>query len=96
MERIENEVTFTRSDLNEQIGRAVEEAKTKLRTELAPMINKKVVSLEARVEAKINEVRQDTTSLVGELKTIVVAICESQEKDGQAMEKMSNEFQELV
>ena len=56
------------------------------------MINQKVVLLEACVEVKINEVRQDTTSLLEELKTTMVAVCESQEKMGQAMEIMSNEL----
>ena len=60
------------------------------------MINRKVVSLETRMEAKINEVHQDTTSLLEELKTIVAAVRESQEKMGQALERMSNEVQELV
>ena len=96
MDRIQNEVTSIRSDLKEQIDWAVQEVKTELRTELAAMINQKVVSLEARVEAKVNEVRQDTTSLLEELKTNVVAVQESQEKMGQAMERMSNELQELV
>ena len=52
--------------------------------------------MEARVEAKINEVQQDTTSLLEELKTTVATVHESQEKMGQAMERMSNELQELV
>ena len=60
------------------------------------MINQKAVSLEAHVEAKVNEVHQDSTSLLEELKTIVAAVRESQEKMGQAMERMSNELQELV
>ena len=60
------------------------------------MINQKVVSLETRMEAKINEVRQETTSLLEELKTTVAAVRESQEKMGQALERMSNEVQELV
>ena len=60
------------------------------------MINRKIVLLEARVEAKINEVRQDTGSLLEELTTIVVAVWESQEKMEQALERMSNEVQELV
>ena len=84
------------SDLKEQIDRVVQEAKTELRTDLAAMVNQKVVSLEARVEAKVNEVHQDTTSLLEELKTTMVVVCESQEKMGQAMERMSNELQELV
>ena len=72
------------------------EAKTELRMELASMINQKVVSLETRMEANINEVRQGTTSLLEELKTTVAAVRESQEKMGQALERMSNEVQELV
>ena len=48
------------------------------------------------MELKINEVCQDTTSLLEELKTIVAAVRESQEKMGQTMERMSNEVQELV
>ena len=60
------------------------------------MINQKVVSLEACVKAKVNEVRQDTTSHLEELKTIVAAVRESQGKMGQAMERMSNELHGLV
>ena len=48
------------------------------------------------MEAKVNEVRQDTTSLLEELKTTMAAVRESQEKMGQTMERMSNELQELV
>ena len=92
VDRIQKEVTSIRSDLKEQINGAVHEAKTELRTEFATMINQKVVSLEARVEAKVNEVRQDTTSLLEELKATVAVVCESQEKMGQAMERMSNEL----
>ena len=91
MDRIQNEVTSICSGLKEQMNRTVQEAKTELRTELAAMINQKVVLLEARMEAKINEVGRDTTSLLEELKTTVAAIRESQEKMGQAMERMSNE-----
>ena len=94
--RIQNEVTSIRPDLKEQIDRAVLEAKTELRTELAAMINRKVVSLETQMEVKINEVRQGTTSLLEELKTTVAAVRESQQKMGQALERMSNEVQELV
>ena len=96
MDRVQNQVTFIRSDLKEQIDRAMWEAKTELRTELAAMINQKVVLLEAHVEAKVNEVRQGTTSLLEELKITVAMVHESQEKMGQAMERMSNELQELV
>ena len=52
--------------------------------------------MEAHVEAKVNEVHRDTTSLLEELKTTVAAVCETQEKMGQPMERMSNEVQELV
>ena len=82
MESIQNQVTSIRPDLKEQIDRVVLEAKTELRTELAAMINRKVVSLETRMEAKINEVRQGTTSLLEKLKTTVAAVRESQEKMG--------------
>ena len=63
---------------------------------MAAMINQKVVSLEACMETKVNEVRQDTTSLLEELKKTMAAVRVSQEKMGQAMERMSNEVQELV
>ena len=96
MESIQNQVTSIRPDLKEQIDWAVLEAKTELRTEMAAMVNRKAVSLETRMEAKINEVRQGTTSLLEELKTTVVAVRKSQENMGQALEKMSNKVQELV
>ena len=60
------------------------------------MINRKVVLLETCVEAKVNEVRRDTASLLEELTTTVAAVRESQEKMRQALERMSNEVQELV
>ena len=56
------------------------EAKTELRIEFTAMINRKVVSLEACVEAQINEVRQDIASLLEDLKATMVAVRESQEK----------------
>ena len=39
MDRIQKEVTSIRSDLKEQIDKAVQEAKTELRTEFVAMIN---------------------------------------------------------
>ena len=80
MDRVQNEVTSIHSDFKEQIDRVVQEAKTELRIEIAAMINRKVVSLEACVEAKVNEVRQDTTSLLEELKATMAAVHEGQEK----------------
>ena len=85
-----------RSDLQEQIGRAVQEAKTELRTEFAAILNKKVVLLEARVEARFNEVREGTTSTLKELKSIVVAACKRKEKILRAIDGMSKEVHELV
>ena len=70
----------------------MQDAKTELRIEFAAMLSRKTVSLEARVEAKVNEVRQDTTSLLEELKATMVVVRESQEKMGQAMERISNEL----
>ena len=96
MGRIQNEMASIRSDLKEQLDKAMQEAKAEWRTEFAAMIKQKVILLEACVEAKINEVRQDTTSLLEELKATMVVVRESQEKMGQAMERMSNELQELV
>ena len=67
-------MTSIRFDLQEQIDKAMHEAKTKLRTEFTAMLNRKVVSLEARVEARINEVRQGTTSLLEDLKATVAEV----------------------
>ena len=55
------------------------EVKTKLRTEFTAMLNKNLVSLEACVEARVNEVCQRTTSTLEELKSVVAAAHESQE-----------------
>ena len=84
------------SNLKEGIDKVVQEAKTELRTEFVVIINRKVVPLKARVEAKVNKVHQDTTSLLEELKATMAVVCESQRKMGQAMERMSNELQEIV
>ena len=89
-------MTSIRSDVQEQINRVVQEAKKELRIEFATMLNKKVVSLEARVEAKANEIRQDTASTLEELKVIVAPVRESQERMWRAIDNMSKEVQELV
>ena len=47
---VQNQVTSIRSDLKEQIERAVLEVKTELRTEFKAALDKKAVSLEKYVE----------------------------------------------
>ena len=74
----------------------VHEAKIEMRTEFIAMLNRKVVLLEAHVEAKANEIRQDTTSTLDKLKSIVVAVGESQDKMWPAIEGISKEVQGLV
>ena len=54
--------------------------KPELRMEFRLALDKKAVSLEACVETRVNKVRQDTTTTLEQLKEIVVAVCESQEK----------------
>ena len=82
MDRVQHQVTSISSDLQEQINRAVQEVKTELRTKFVAMLNKKVVLLEARVEAKANQIHQDTASTLEELKSIVAAARESKERCG--------------
>ena len=85
-------MTSIRSGLQEQIDKAMHEAKTELRTEFAAMLNRKVVLLDACVEAKANEIRQDTASTLEELKSFVVVVRESQEKVWLAIEGISKEI----
>ena len=65
-------------------------------TEFEVMINRKVVLLGEYMESKINEVRQDTTSLLEEVKSTVAAVHESQERMWWAIHSMSKEVQKLV
>ena len=62
MDRVQNQVTSIRSDLKEQIDRAVQEVKTELRTEFKGSLDKKAVLLEMYVEMRVNEDRQSTAS----------------------------------
>ena len=80
MDRVQNQVTSIRSDLKEQIDRIVQEVKTELRTEFRATLDKKPVWLETYVETRVNEVRQSTTSTLEQLKEIVAAVHESQER----------------
>ena len=59
MERVQNQVTSIRSDLKEQIERAILDVKTELRTEFKAALDQKVVLLETYVESRVNEVRQE-------------------------------------
>ena len=54
--------------------------KTELRTEFKAALERKVVSLETYVESRVNEVRQETSSTLEQLKEIVAAVHESQER----------------
>ena len=96
MDRVKYQMTSIHSELQEPINRAVQEAKTKLRTEFVAMLNRNVVSLEEHVEAKANEIRQDTASTLEELKSTMVVVHESQERMWRAIDSMSKEVQELV
>ena len=80
------------SDLEDQTQRVVHKVKTKLKTEFTTMLNKKMVFLEAHVESRVNEARQDIASTLEELKAIVVVIRESQEKMWWAIDGMSKEL----
>ena len=96
MERVQNQVTSIRSDLKEQIERAILEVQTELRTEFQAALNRKIVSLEAYVESRVNEVRRETSSTLEQLKETVVAVRESQERMWRAIDGMSKDVQELV
>ena len=96
MERVQNQVTSIRSDFKEQIERAVLEVKTELRTEFKAALDRKAVSLETYVESRVNEVHQETSSTLEQLKETVVAVRESQERMWRAIDGMSKDVQELV
>ena len=68
------------------------EGKTKLRTEFRAALDQKVVSLETYVETRVNEVRQEISSTLDQLKEIVAAVCESQERMWQAIDSMARTY----
>ena len=74
MERVQNQVTSIRSDLKEQMERAILEVKTELRTEFKAALDRKAVSLETYVESRVNEVRRETSSTLDQLKETVAAV----------------------
>ena len=96
MDNIQPQVTSIRLDLEERIDRVVHLMKTELRSEFQPPLNEKVVSLEAYMEMQKNSIRQDTTSTLEQLKEMVAAVHESQEKMWRAIDGMSKEIQDLV
>ena len=70
--------------------------KTELRTEFKAALDRKAVSLETYVESRVNEVRQETSSTLEQLKETVGAVHDSQEKMWWAIDGMSKDVQELV
>ena len=48
------------------------------------------------MESRVNEVRQETSSTLEQLKETVVAVRESQERMWRAIDRMSKDVQELV
>ena len=67
-------MTSIRSDLKEQIERAILEVKTELRTEFRAALDRKAMSLETYVESRVNEVRQETSSTLEQLKETVAVV----------------------
>ena len=96
MDRVQNQVTSICSDLKEQIDQAMQEVKTELRTEFKAVLYKKAVSLETYVESRVNEVRQETSSTLEQLKETIAAVQERQERMWRAIDGMSKDVQELV
>ena len=89
-------MTSIRFDLKEQIERAILEVKTELRSEFKATLDRKAVLLETYVESRVNEVRQETSSTLEQLKETVAAVHESQERMWRAIDGMSKDVQELV
>ena len=96
MDSVQNRVTSIRSDVTEQVDRALQQLKNELRTEFQTALDNRAVSLETYVQSRVNEVRQETYSTLKTLKETVAAVRESQEKMWRAMDGMSKEIQELV
>ena len=96
MDRVQNQVTSIHSDLKEQINQVVQEVKTELRTEFKAALDKKAALLEIYVETRVNEVCQDTNSILEQLKETRAAVHESQERMWRAIDGMSKDVQELV
>ena len=82
MDRVQNQVTSICSDFREHIEQAVLEVKTELRTEFKAALDRKAVSLKTYVESRVNEVRQETSSTLEQLKETVAAVRESQKGCG--------------
>ena len=89
-------MTSIRSDLKEQIERAILEVKTELRTEFKAALDRKVMLHETYVESRVNEVRQETSSTLEQLKETVATVRESQERMWRAIDGMNKGVQELV
>ena len=96
MDRVQNQVTHIRSDLKEQIERVVIEVNDELRTEFKAALDRKAVSLETYVESRVNEVRQEPSSTLKQLKETIAAVRESQERMWRAIDGRSKDAQELV
>ena len=96
MERVQNQVTSVCSDFREHIEQVVLEVKTELRTEFKAALDRKAISLETYVESRVNQVRQETSSTLEQLKETVAVVHQSQERMWRAIDGMSKDVQELV
>ena len=65
---------YVHSDQKEEAERAVDNAIFGLKKQTLVEVDKKVVVLKTRMEAKMNEIRQNTATNLQDIKEIVAAI----------------------
>ena len=66
-----------------------------MKTEFKATLDKKAVSLETYVESRVNEVREETSSTLEQLKETATAVWESQKRMWWAIDGMTKDVQEL-
>ena len=60
---------------------------------MTAVMDRKISSLEARMEAKYNEALQETASTLQDIKDQVAAVCDNQQKMLRAIDSIGKELQ---
>ena len=68
----------------------------RLEPDILNEVYQEVLALETKLETKMNEVHHTTATHLQEIKDLVVAVQESQQKMWGSIEKISKDLQELV
>ena len=96
MDKVHQQLSSICSGLQEKIEQTMEQTQWELKTQMMAVVDRKVVLLEAQMDAKYQEALQEITSTLQDIKDQVAGVCDGEENMWRAIDNMGKKLQELA